>query len=217
MGREHRRAPALLHGLLDRRERDPGDDLTSALLAAAREVSPPLTRDAVMGVPLDVVAGHVTVTRAIGNALVLLLGEPGARRRAPGRPVARAGGRGGDPPARVACAGLFRITTREVSLGGVTLPEGARLMVHYGSANRDEDVFACPARYDPRRESLNRHVAFGKGVHFCIGAPLARLELGIALPLLLERLPGSSPAGRSGGSPSSSPGAWSGSTSGGSA
>ena len=177
--------------LLDERERDPGDDLTSALLAAAREVEPPLTRDAVMGVPLDlVVAGHVTVTRAIGNALVLLLGEPG-----------RVDELRADPtlvPAAVEeilrlespAQGLFRVTTREVSLGGVTLPEGARLMVHYGSANRDEDVFAYPEHYDPRREGLNRHVAFGKGVHFCIGAPLARLELGIALPLLLERLPG---------------------------
>ena len=63
-------------------------------------------------------------------------------------------------------------------------------MVHYGSANRDERVFACPADYDPRRDGLNRHLAFGKGVHFCIGAPLARLELEIALRLLLERLPG---------------------------
>jgi cytochrome P450 len=177
--------------LLDERERDPGDDLTSALLAAAREVDLPLPRDAVMGVPLDlVVAGHVTVTRAIGNALVLLLGEPGRADElradlslvpAAVEEILRL-----ESPAQ----GLFRITTCEVSLGGVDLPAGARLMVHYGSANRDEDVFACPAHYDPHREGLNRHVAFGKGVHFCIGAPLARLELGIALPLLLERLPG---------------------------
>jgi cytochrome P450 len=177
--------------LLDARERDPRDDLTTALLAAARELEPPLPRDAVMGVPLDlVVAGHVTVTRAIGNALVLLLGEAG-----------RADELRSDPslvPAAVEeilrlespAQGLFRTTTRPVSLGGVELPAGARLMVHYGSANRDERVFACPADYDPHREGLTKHVAFGKGVHFCIGAPLARLELGIALPMLLERLPG---------------------------
>jgi cytochrome P450 len=177
--------------LLDERDRDPGDDLTSALLEAARELEPPLARDAVMGVPLDlVVAGHVTVTRAIGNALVLLLGEPG-----------RADELREDPslvPSAVEeilrlespAQGLFRVTTRAVSLGGVELPAGARLMVHYGSANRDERVFSCPAEYDPRREGLGKHLAFGKGVHFCIGAPLARLELGIALPLLLGRLPG---------------------------
>ena len=64
--------------LLDERERSPGDDLTSALLAAAAQIEPPLAREAVMGVPLDlVVAGHVTVTRAIGNALVVILGEHG--------------------------------------------------------------------------------------------------------------------------------------------
>jgi cytochrome P450 len=176
--------------LLDARERDPRDDLTTALLAAAEELDPPLSREAVMGVPLDlVVAGHVTVTRAIGNALVLLLGEPGRAETLRSDPalvpmaveeILRL-----ESPAQ----GLFRVTTREVELGGVELPEGARLMVHYGSANRDPRVFECPADYDPSRPGLNRHVAFGKGVHFCIGAPLARLELGIALPLLLERLP----------------------------
>jgi cytochrome P450 len=62
-------------------------------------------------------------------------------------------------------------------------------MVHFGSANRDERAFACPASLDPERTELSRHLAFGKGIHFCIGAPLARLELRIALPLLVERLP----------------------------
>ena len=177
--------------LLDARDREPDDDLTTALLAAASELDPPLPRDAVMGVPLDVVvAGHVTVTRAIGNALVLLLTEPG-------RAEALRKDSSLVPPAveeilrlESPAQGLFRTTTRPVTLGGVELPAGARLMVHYGSANRDERVFTCPADYDPCREGLNKHVAFGKGVHFCIGAPLARLELGIALPMLLERLPG---------------------------
>ena len=177
--------------LLDERERHPTDDLTSALLAASRGIDPPLSRAAVMGVPLDlVVAGHVTVTRAIGNALVLILAEPGRADDLRADPSLV-------PPAvdeilrlESPAQGLFRTTTREVTIGGVTLPAGARVMVHYGSANRDERVFACPAAYDPRREGLGRHLAFGKGVHFCIGAPLARLELTIALPLLLERLPG---------------------------
>jgi cytochrome P450 len=61
--------------------------------------------------------------------------------------------------------------------------------VHFASANRDERVFAAPAAFDPDRAGLNRHIAFGKGIHFCIGAPLARLELSIALPALLARLP----------------------------
>jgi cytochrome P450 len=177
--------------LLDEHEASPGEDLTSALLAAAREVEPPLPRDAVMGVPLDlVVAGHVTVTRAIGNALVLILAESGRADELRANPALIPNAVEEILRLESPAQGLYRTTTREVTIGGTTLPAGARVMVHYGSANRDDDVFACPANYDPRREGLNRHLAFGKGVHFCIGAPLARLELGIALRLLLDRLPG---------------------------
>jgi cytochrome P450 len=67
-------------------------------------------------------------------------------------------------------------------------------MAHFASANRDECVFANAATFDPDRPDLARHIAFGKGIHFCIGAPLARLELGIALPALLARLPGLRPS-----------------------
>ena len=62
-------------------------------------------------------------------------------------------------------------------------------MAHFASANRDECVFTAPDDYCPARDDLGSHIAFGKGVHFCIGAPLARLELGIALPSLLRALP----------------------------
>jgi cytochrome P450 len=68
-------------------------------------------------------------------------------------------------------------------------------MVHFGSSNRDECVFAGADRVDPARAGLGKHLAFGKGIHFCIGAPLARLELKIVLPLLLDRLRGLRPAG----------------------
>jgi cytochrome P450 len=175
---------------LRERESSPRDDLIGALLAAAREIEPPLPLEVVLGVPFDlVIAGHVTVTRAIGNGLALLLSEPGRVGELRTRPelvpdaieeILRL-----ESPAQ----GLFRTTTRAVEIGGVTLPAGARVMVHYGSANRDEAHFADPDVYDPRRANVSKHLAFGKGIHFCIGAPLARLELRVALPLLLERLP----------------------------
>jgi cytochrome P450 len=181
-------------GALEEREREPRDDLMGALVARRAESDPPLTIPEVAGLPLDLmVAGHVTVTRALGSALDLLFRRPELRGQlldpetAPRaiEEVLRL-----ESPAQ----GLFRRTAREVELGGVTLPAGARVMVHFGSANRDERVFAAPEELEPGREELGRHVAFGKGIHFCIGAPLARLELRIALPLLLERLPGLRPA-----------------------
>jgi cytochrome P450 len=176
---------------LDDRERNGGDDLIAALLAAATELDPPLAREAVMGVPLDlVVAGHVTVTRAIGNALVLLLREPSRLDELRSDPTLVAGAVEEILRLESPAQGLFRTTTREVELGGARLPAGARVMVHYGSANRDEREFTEADAYDPQRGNLQRHLAFGKGIHFCIGAPLARLELRIALPLLLQRLPG---------------------------
>lgn len=180
---------------LERREHEPSDDLMGALMAVRAESDDPLSLEAVAGLPLDlVVAGHVTVTRAIGSALSLAFRHPPLRDHLLDPELA---------PAAIEeilrlespAQGLFRRTTRVVELGGVRLPEGARVMAHFGSANRDACAFAGADDVDPEREGLSRHLAFGKGIHFCIGAPLARLELRIGLPLLLRRLPGLRPAG----------------------
>ena len=180
---------------LEDRARTPRDDLLGALMAARAESDDPLPLDAVAGLPLDlVVAGHVTVTRAIGSALALVFDHPRLREHLLDPELA--------PPAieeilrlESPAQGLFRVTTKPTEIGGVELPEGARVMAHFGSANRDRCVFADADRVDPRREELGKHLAFGKGIHFCIGAPLARLELRIVLPLLLERLQGLRPLG----------------------
>jgi cytochrome P450 len=171
----------------------PSDDLMGALVAAREEIDPPLSVVEIAGLPLDLmVAGHVTVTRAIGNTLNRMFSYPRLRDHLLDADVA--------PKAieeilrlESPAQGLFRITTREVEVGGTTLPEGARVMVHFASANRDDCVFARAAEYDPHRDDVSKHVAFGKGIHFCIGAPLARLELEISLPMLLRRLPGLRP------------------------
>jgi cytochrome P450 len=180
---------------LEDRAREPRDDLLGALMAARAESDDPLPLDAVAGLPLDlVVAGHVTVTRAIGSALALVFRHPELREHLldPAlAPLAIEEILRLESPAQ----GLFRVTTRPTEIGGVELPEGARVMVHFGSSNRDECVFADADRVDPERDGLGRHLAFGKGIHFCIGAPLARLELKTVLPLLLDRLPGLRPVG----------------------
>ena len=84
--------------------------------------------------------------------------------------------------------GMARTATRDVELGGSTIAAGDRLFLLYPSANRDEDVFADPGTFDVRR-TPNDHVAFGHGVHYCLGAPLARLEMRVMFDRLLERLP----------------------------
>jgi cytochrome P450 len=84
--------------------------------------------------------------------------------------------------------GLFRTVTRDTTLGGVDIPAGSRVWVMFGAANRDERVFEDSESFDPARDNLKEHVAFGKGHHFCIGAPLSRLEGKVAFEELAKRI-----------------------------
>jgi len=84
--------------------------------------------------------------------------------------------------------GMFRIATKDHDLGGVHIPEGARLVIVFASANRDESLFPDPDGFDPDRDNLRDHLAFGKGIHFCLGAALSRLEGKVALEELSSRL-----------------------------
>jgi cytochrome P450 len=90
------------------------------------------------------------------------------------------------PPAR----GVRRTATRDTVVGGVPIPAGADVFVYYASANFDDEVFGDPSKFDIDRPNIDRHFSFGRGTHFCIGAPLARLEIRIALETLFDRLPG---------------------------
>ena len=172
------------------RRAQPQDDLVSALLAA-RDASDALTEEEVFGtVVLLIVAGHETTVGLIGNAVVSLLSHPEqlARVRADASLIPAAIEevlRYEGPVERT----LNRWAATDVELGGQTIRRGELVIAILGAADRDPDRFPEPDRLDVRREDT-RHLAFGRGSHYCLGAPLARLEAEIALETLVRRLPG---------------------------
>jgi cytochrome P450 len=84
--------------------------------------------------------------------------------------------------------GMFRVTTRDVELSGTTIPKGALVNVRFAAANRDSTHFPCPHAMDISRQNSGSHLAFGSGLHHCIGAPLARREIFWSLDALLRRV-----------------------------
>ena len=179
-----------LTGLFAARRADPQDDLVSALLAA-RDEEDALTEDEVFGtVVLLIVAGHETTVGLIGNAVLSLLTHPKqlelVRSDASLIPGAVEEFLRFEGPVERA---LNRWAAVDVELGGQTIRKGDLVIVILGSADRDPDRFPSPDRLDVRREDT-RHLAFGRGSHYCLGAPLARLEAEIALETLFRRLPG---------------------------
>jgi cytochrome P450 len=144
-----------------------------------------------------VFAGHETTTNLIGNGLLALFGAPdqlAALRDAPAS----------SPAVRLAVEELLRYDSPaqmisraaavDTEIGGVGLPAGQSVVAVIGAANRDPAVFAEPDRLDLSRHP-NPHLAFGQGIHFCLGAALSRREAVIALPALLRRFPSLEPAG----------------------
>lgn len=175
------------------RRRAPAGDLISEVVAALAPGDEPLTADqeaeVVGSLAGTLGAGHITTTDAIGNAMRQLLLHRDQWEllcRRPGRATSAA-----EETLRFECPvpTIFRLTTCEAVIGGVTVPPGADVLVAFISANRDEERFPDPDRLDITRPP-NRHLAFGAGVHTCVGALLARVQLRIALRLLAERLPG---------------------------
>lgn len=175
--------------------RAPGDDLMSELMRAEIE-GQKLTDDDLMAfLGLLLPAGFETVVSLLSNMMVAFLDRPGdyARLRED-RALA---------PAYVdellrhdsSAQGMLRVTTRDTEIGGVAVPKGAMVILLLGAANRDEKHYRDPDRFDPSRKS-EAGLAFGHGVHHCLGAPLTRLEMRIAIEELtprfrgFERLPG---------------------------
>lgn len=176
--------------LLEDRKRSPKDDLTTALVGARLDGVTPFTMaEMVWQMMVLLSAGHETTSHLISSALYHLLSRPDQWKALD------------EGPERIAAAieevvrfeppfpSMIRFTTAPVELGGVSLPEGARLHVYNASANRDTAQHDNPDVIDVHRPDPQRHLSFGHGVHFCIGAPLARIEGRVALDVLRTRLP----------------------------
>ncbi|MGP3958846.1 cytochrome P450 family protein [Nonomuraea sp. 3N208] len=170
--------------------RDEQPDLASALVAAADDEDGVLSgRELVGMLNLLLVAGHETTVNLIGNGMAALLRHPDQlallRAQPDLLPSAIEEMLRYDGPVE---QGTGRTAVEDIQIGGVTIPAGSQVTVALAAADRDPGRFPEPDRFDIRRED-NAHVAFGHGLHFCLGAPLARMEAEIAFRGLLDRFP----------------------------
>ena len=173
--------------MFEQRKREPQDDLLTALLAAQVD-GQHLTSEELLGFCiLLLVAGNITTTNLIGNAFVSFHEFPEALQElyadlslvpSAVEEVLRY---------RSPVQNMFRITLKETVVGDQQIGPGQPVRAWIGSANRDPEEFPNPDVFDIRR-SPNRHISFGHGIHFCLGAPLSRLEGKIVLEIMLERL-----------------------------
>ena len=171
------------------RRRDPRDDLTSALIQS-EESGDRLSEDELLAmVFLLLIAGHETTVNRIGNGMLALLEHPDQLANLRRTPAL----------IKTAVEELLRYTSPvfmtteryacdDTIIQGVTIPRGEMTLGVIGSANRDDTIFPKADELDINREP-NKHLSFGQGIHFCVGAPLARLEAQIAINTLLLKMP----------------------------
>ncbi|MFN3972331.1 MAG: cytochrome P450 [Gemmobacter sp.] len=177
---------AFLRGYIDARRTRPADDLITHLIAAEQDGDRLSTDELIATCILLLNAGHEATVHTLGNGVKTLLEAATAPRTlapdhiaATVEEILRY-----DPPLHL----FTRHAYADVEIMGHTIPRGTKIALLLGAANRDPGVWHAPHRFDPARPE-KPNLAFGAGLHFCVGAPLARLELQTALPILFARLP----------------------------
>lgn len=178
---------AYLEDVVSQRRARPGEDLISAMLDVSHEGDVLTDAEIIATSILTLNAGHEATVHAIGNSLLALAGEPRVYQSL----------HRGDAPISSAVDELLRYDTPlqmferwvlvDTEVGGHSLAAGTKVGLLFGSANHDPEVFAVPEQLDLGREP-NPHVSFGAGVHYCVGAPLAKVELEAALGRWVERV-----------------------------
>ncbi|RKT86122.1 Cytochrome P450 [Saccharopolyspora antimicrobica] len=181
--------------LIEIKRREPGDDLVTALVDATEDQDRLSDKELIAMVFLLLVAGHETTVNLIGNGVLHLLRHPDQWAALRADPELVTGAveemlRFDGPVMH----GTFRFTAEPMTIGGVEIPAGQIVWVGLAAANRDPEQFPEPDRFDITRDA-HGHVAFGHGIHFCLGAQLARLEAHTALRGLIQRFPNLTAAG----------------------
>jgi len=176
-----------VHGLMLERKKNPGTDLISDLAAVEESGEKLSAHELVATCILLLNAGHEASVNAFGNGMVAALSRPDQAEllRTKAREIAETAVEEFlrfDAPLHL----FERTATADTEIGGVTVRTGQKIASLLGSANRDESVFANSNEMNLLRNP-NPHIGFGAGIHFCLGGPLARLEMGISLPALFER------------------------------
>ncbi|WP_330177327.1 cytochrome P450 [Streptomyces sp. NBC_01498] len=179
---------AFARSLAQERLVSPKDDLISELLHDGKGGRTLTADEAAVQIPTLIFAGHMTCAEALGTILFQQLRSPGGWAEVVDgtiavRELVEEGLRFDSP-----LAGMYRSAVHDVVVGGVHLPAGSRLLLLYGAAGRDSDSHACPAGFSPGSGSAT-HLAFGHGIHFCLGAGFARLELEVAIQALATAMP----------------------------